>query len=215
MVPTAFHHRAALPLTANSKDRTKVLTALPRSSPATALRPRRGGTSRRPARPSSGSRPCSPGARAPVERIADHFDLGGTSSAVKVVIGLDPGGVAGRRPATLSSPTWPPYGRRPGGAACRAAALLLDDPAATGLLVCFPTRAATRSPTGRWPRSCAEAGLPRTRCGALPRARRGRTAPVRPARRRRGAGGRGDHRARPGPGPGHSRAARSCARPRC
>ncbi|MBC3195050.1 amino acid adenylation domain-containing protein [Pseudonocardia sp. C8] len=143
MVPTAFHHRAALPLTANSKIDTKALTAL--AAELAGDGPAAPGEGHEPPTGPTEQRIAAVFARVlelPVERIdrRDHFfDLGGTSlSAVKVVIGLD-------RVVSLADVTRHPVladlaavvdGRvePPAGLLLP----LLDDPAATGLLVCFP-----------------------------------------------------------------------------
>ncbi|MFP5069519.1 non-ribosomal peptide synthetase [Pseudonocardia nantongensis] len=93
MVPSAFRHRDALPLTANSKIDTKALTALAERDAADAAAPQ--GGHEPPATPTE-RRIAGVVARVldlPADRIGRHdhfFDLGGTSlSAVRVVLGLD------------------------------------------------------------------------------------------------------------------------------
>ncbi|WP_177238197.1 non-ribosomal peptide synthetase [Pseudonocardia ammonioxydans] len=94
MVPSEFHHRDALPLTANSKIDTKALTALA-AGPGTAEPPAPADGFEAPVGPTE-QRIARVVARVldlPAGRVGrrDHFfDLGGTSlSAVRVVVGLD------------------------------------------------------------------------------------------------------------------------------
>ncbi|OLL74406.1 non-ribosomal peptide synthetase [Pseudonocardia sp. Ae168_Ps1] len=143
MVPSVFHHRDALPLTANSKVDTKALAAIAAETdagdtagPGDGHEPPQGPTEQRIAGVVARVLDLPPDG---IDRRDHFFDLGGTSlSAVKVVIGLD-------RVVSLADITRHPVladlaavvdGRveAPTGLLLP----LLDDPSATGLLVCFP-----------------------------------------------------------------------------
>ncbi|MFE6774567.1 amino acid adenylation domain-containing protein [Streptomyces sp. NPDC057702] len=139
MVPTAFHWRDPLPLTANGKVDKKALTALA-AEPAAVE-----GDRREPRTPTE-RRLATAWAAAlgvPAERIGrgDHFfDLGGTSlAAVKLAIALD-------RAVSLNDLTRNPVladlAALVDGRSKRRSGLLqpLGEPAGepTGLLVCFP-----------------------------------------------------------------------------
>ena len=91
MVPSAFHWRESLPLTANGKIDRKALTALAAELDVGRRTDYRGAEH---ARPSGGWRPrgrrCSACREDQIGRRDHFFDLGGTSlSAVKLAIALN------------------------------------------------------------------------------------------------------------------------------